>query len=101
MAIRLRLAPPGHNDEIAEEPSTARILSVDTAILVGAALRLGRREMSSAAYRRLTEQLKERDLSGDLTARLALDWLQANHAHDAHHAHHAHRTELRNEHRRR
>ncbi|MEX6509048.1 hypothetical protein [Jiella sp. M17.18] len=56
-------------------PPSATILSVDTAALVGAALRLGRRRLSRLERQRLLAQLKAHAAAGDATARMTIDWL--------------------------
>ena len=57
------------------EPSSATILHVDTSVLVGAALRLGRRPLSRIERRRLTQNLKARAAAGDPTAKVTATWL--------------------------
>lgn len=57
------------------DASPATLLHVDTATLVGAALRLGRRPMGKLALRRLKENLTWRAGGGDATAEMALRWL--------------------------
>ncbi|MCE7030950.1 hypothetical protein [Jiella avicenniae] len=57
------------------ERSSATILHVDTSVLVGAALRLGRRPLSRIERRRLTENVKARADGGDPTAKITATWL--------------------------
>jgi len=58
-----------------QPPSTATVLHIDTATLVGATLRLGKRPLESKELRQLKENLNWRAASGDQTARMALRWL--------------------------
>lgn len=55
--------------------SSATIVAIDTATLVGATLRLGKRPLEDHEIRRLTEHLKARAAAGDPTAKMALTWL--------------------------
>ena len=55
--------------------SSATIVPIDTATLVGATLRLGKRPLEDHELRRLTENLKARAADGDPTAKMALNWL--------------------------
>ena len=58
-----------------QPPSTATVLHIDTATLVGATLRLGKRPLESKELRQLKENLNWRAASGDQAARMALRWL--------------------------
>lgn len=58
-----------------QHPSTATVLHIDTATLVGATLRLGKRQLRKEELRQLSDNLNRRAAGGDQAARMALRWL--------------------------